>query len=108
MYRHINLNIFILILYFANFLPYVQSNAKPSQQQRIIKNILGKVQEQKDLFKIFKVTNLDKPAINNVSLLFPIKGLQNILLSNDKNILIPHGNEQYNKDVRPKDKFMTI
>jgi hypothetical protein len=59
--------------------------------------------QQDQLLKIFKVNKLDKPAIHDIRLLFNVKGLRNILLSNDNKSLIDQVDEKYNKDIRLKD-----
>ncbi len=52
---------------------------------------------------MFKVTKLDRPAIHDVRLLFHVKGLKNILLSNDNRSIIDRVDEKSNKDIRLKD-----
>ncbi len=55
------------------------------------------------MIKTFKVTKLGKPIIHDVRLLFRVKGLRNILLSNDNRSIIDRVDEKFNKDIRLKD-----
>lgn len=59
--------------------------------------------QQDQLLKIFRVNKLDKPAIHDIRLIFNVKGLRNILLSNYNKSLIDKVDEKYNKDIRLKD-----
>lgn len=62
--------------------------------------------QQEQLLKIFKVNKMDKPAIHDVRLLFNVKNLRNILLSNNDNnnsSIVDTVDEKYNKDIRLKD-----
>lgn len=55
------------------------------------------------LLKIFKVTNLDKPAIHDIRLLFHLKGLRNVILTNNNSNIIEDIDNKHNKDIKLKE-----
>ena len=60
-------------------------------------------QVQTKLIKIFEVTKLEKPAIHDIRLLFHVKGLRDILLSNSNNKNVINKIDKKSKDIRLKD-----